>query len=95
MKKEEFQKQAISFKKLRKYKLTKRVGRQIPRESPSEWYFGPLTWLVWKCRVKHKSKHLATESDQLRYLDLSQTRSQNLHVCNYEKTEVVTTYLIR
>lgn len=95
MKKEVFQKQAISFKKLRKYKLPKRVGRQILRESSSKFYSGLLTWLVWKCRVKHKSKHLSTESDQLRYLDLSQIRSQNLHVCNYEKVGVVTTYLIR
>lgn len=90
MKKEVFQKQAISFKKLRKYKLPKRVGRQILRESSPKFYSGLLTWLVWKCRVKHKSKHLSTESDQL-----SQIRSQNLHVCNYEKVGVVTTYLIR
>lgn len=48
MKKEVFQKQAISFKKLRKYKLPKRVGRQILRESSPKFYSGLLTWLVWK-----------------------------------------------
>lgn len=97
MKKKYLKDKQFFFKSSKKKKnlLPKRVGRQILGERPSIFYFGSLAWPVWKCKVKHKSKHLSTESDQLRYLDLSQIRSQNLHAYKHKRVRVVTASLIR
>ena len=68
------------FKSSEKDKLPKRLGRQILRERPSQHYFSSLTWPVWKCRVKHKCKHLLTESHQLKII-ISQSNQATKPAC--------------